>query len=500
MITIQNNDGDRRVLLLDSPFALDESPDFPEYLFDVIFITNHSAGEVKTILNSINPVTSTKCCYKPLFVPKSLEGKMGNYAEIIDGYADDMNSMEVLTTIENIINYNTLIGLSATEDPILSSNQFFIRLTRYLISRKKTILEPQLDVSASTGYVIPVFDLFYRQGAYELSDYFVFMQSMTEKGLFRASKFVNKVYLCPECLHSHLLYVHVCPKCGQSSIQTEEVIHHFRCANVSPEHTYNFGGQLRCPKCHKVLQHIGMDYDRPAIIYTCNTCGNTFIEPQTKTLCTSCHGAFNADELIPQDFNIYEITSEGKQSIISPNIGFTIYTEFYDNYIEFNRFLSRIRLLAEQKFSGNITGDLLVGKIWVLDSEGITMSIKPEIIELVCQYFPNNKVSVANNISYVGSVVRNYKNVGDTEEDIINFQVLLSETIRACGHTLKAGERICYSYMKLQGNQSTIDDFVKEMEFISPNPDDSFSPDDVQHLMQPKPTTSSSAQDEPVIE
>ena len=32
-----------------------------------------------------------------------------------------------------------------------------------------------------------------------------------------------------------------------------------------------------------------------------------------------------------------------------------------------------------------------------------------------------NKVSVANNISYVGSVVRNYKNVGDTEEDIINF-------------------------------------------------------------------------------
>ena len=183
MITIQNNDGDRRVLLLDNPFALDESPDFPEYLFDVVFIANNSAEETKTILSGINPVTSNKCCYKPLFVSSSLKGKMGNYDDIIDGYADDWNSMEVMTRIEEIIGYNESIGLKAQEDPILSSNQFFIRLTRYLISRKKTVMEPKLDVSASTGYVIPIFDLFYRLGHYQLSEYFVFMQSMTEKGL-----------------------------------------------------------------------------------------------------------------------------------------------------------------------------------------------------------------------------------------------------------------------------------------------------------------------------
>ena len=297
---------------------------------------------------------------------------------------------------------------------------------------------------------------------------------MTEKGLFRATKFVNKVFLCPNCLHSHLLYIKTCPKCGQSSVQTEEVIHHFRCANVTPEHTYNFGGQLRCPKCHKILHHIGMDYDRPAIIYTCNTCGNTFIEPKTQTLCTSCNELHDVEELIPQDFNVYEITSEGKQSIISPNIGFTIYTEFYDNYIEYNRFVSRIRLLAEQKFSGNIEGDLLVGKIWILNEKDETMPIRPEGIELVCLYFPNNKVSAANNITYVGSVIREHKGI-DTEEEIINFQVMMSETLRAAASILKPGETICYSYMKLQGNQSTIDDFIKEMEYISPTPDDTAS-------------------------
>ena len=470
MITIQKNDGDRKVLVLDSPFALDESPDFPEYLFDVIFITNESAEETKTILNNINPVTSAKCCYKPLFVARSLEGKMGNYDEIIDGYADDWNDMEVLTKVENLLAYRSQLGLNTQEDPILSSNQFFIRLTRYLISRKKTELVPKLDVSASTGYVIPVFDLFYRLGQYELSEYFVFMQSMTEKGLFRTTKFVNKVFLCPTCLNSHLLYLQSCPKCGQSAIHTEEVIHHFRCANVSPEHTYHFGGQLRCPKCHKMLRQIGMDYDRPTTIHTCNTCGNTFIEPKTKTICTNCENTHNADELIPQDINIYEITSDGRQSVISPNIGFTIYTEFYDNYIEYNRFVNRVRLLAEQKFSGNIKGDLLVGKVWILNQEGETMPIRSESIEQVCTYFPNNKVSAANNMIYVGSVIRNYK--GDTEEDIINFQVLLAEAIRAIQPSLNPGEKVCYTYQKLQGNQSTIDDFLKEMNYVSVNPDD----------------------------
>lgn len=470
MITIQNNDGDRRVLLLDSPFPLDESPDFPEYLFDVVFIVNGSAEETKTILNSINPVTSGKCCYKPLFVSASLKNKMGNYEDIIDGYADDWNSMDVLTKVEEIIEHNDKLGLKSQEDPILSSNQFFIRLTRFLISRHKTVLEPKLDVSASTGYVIPVFDLFYRLGKYELSEYFVFMQSMMEKGIFRAAKFINRVYLCPNCLHSHMLHIKTCPKCGQSAIHTEEVIHHFRCGNVSPEHTYNFGGQLRCPKCHKTLQHIGVDYDRPAIIYSCGTCGNTFIEPKTKTICTSCQEVHDSEELIPQDINVYEITPEGRQSIISPSIGFAVYTEFYDNYIEYNRFVSRIRLLAEQKFNGNIKGDLLVGKIWIMNENEETVPIRPETIEIACMYFPSNKVSAANNMTYIGVIIRNY--TGDTDEGIINFQVMMAETIRAAVAILKPGEKVCYTYQKLQGNHTTIDDFIKDMDYVAVTPDD----------------------------
>ena len=62
----------------------------------------------------------------------SLKNKMGNYEDIIDGYADDWNSMDVLTKVEEIIEHNDKLGLKSQEDPILSSNQFFIRLTRFL--------------------------------------------------------------------------------------------------------------------------------------------------------------------------------------------------------------------------------------------------------------------------------------------------------------------------------------------------------------------------------
>ena len=39
---------------------------------------------------------------------------------------------------------------------------------------------------------------------------------------------------------------------------------------------------LICPKCHKKLRHIGVDYDRPAVVYTCNDCENSFTSPITK--------------------------------------------------------------------------------------------------------------------------------------------------------------------------------------------------------------------------
>ena len=41
--------------------------------------------------------------------------------------------------------------------------------------------------------------------------------------------------------------------------------------------------------------------------------------------------------------------------------------------------------------------------------------------------------------------------------------------------------------MKLQGNQSTIDDFIKDMDYISINPDDSIEYDPKTAKQEPQP-------------
>ncbi len=470
MITIQNNEHGRRILLLDSPFALEDSPDFPEHLFDAVFIFNDSVDAAKTILNTINPVTSVKCGYKPFFLSRSLEGKMGDYADLIDGYYDDWNDIHALNKVEDIISRRGELGLLAIEEKIVSANQFFVRLFRFLIIRDHLRLEMVLDNSSATGYVLPIINVFYRLGWFTLSESFVFFQSMQEKGYIRAAQFINRIYLCPKCLHSHLLYIESCPKCGNSMIQSEEVIHHFRCANITPEHTYNFGGQLRCPKCHQMLHHIGVDYDRPATVFTCESCGNSFLQAQMQAVCTNCHTVSDVKSLVPQNCSVFEITKEGVLAITSLNIGFSVYTEFYDNFLEYDRFVNRIRLLAEQKFTGRITGDVLVGKIWILDATAATVTNRAELLAQICKFFPNNKVSAANNITYINDIAQDYK--GDQEQAILDFQVLLSEAIRAAAYVLRPGEQICYTYMKLDGSGANIDKFLNDLQFVTATPDD----------------------------
>ena len=73
-------------------------------------------------------------------------------------------------------------------------------------------------------------------------------------------------------------------------------------------------------------------------------------------------------------------------------------------------------------------------------------------------------------MTYIGVIIRNY--TGDTDEGIINFQVMMAETIRAAVAILKPGEKVCYTYQKLQGNHTTIDDFIKDMDYVAVTPDD----------------------------
>lgn len=477
MITIQTNNRGQRILMLDSAYKLDENYDFTADMFDAVFVYTSSPEELKTIMDTVNPITSNKCCYKPFLALKSVKGKIGEYAELVDFYTYDINDTDTLDIVDETISKTVETGLSIDDSSVATGNLLFIRLCRYLISRGRTRFEPVLQESSSLGYVIPIFELFSRKGVYQFGEYVSFYQSMLEKGYIKVVRFINKIYLCPKCLHSHLLYLESCPRCHNSDIKSESVIHHFRCANISPEHTYNFGGQLRCPKCHLILRHIGVDYDRPSIVYTCGHCDNMFLQPQMSAVCTSCKTQSEVSRLMPYDITVFELTQLGKEVMVSPNIGFTVYADFYDNYMDYYRFIGRMRLLWELRETGHdVASGMRVARIWVLNENEDTCVLQGSLIALFCKRFPTRKISSANNMIYVKGIVNDQGSVNT--EDLTTFKADIEEVLLQAACLLHEGERICYAFSTPTGS---VDEFVAKLNYIETYPDKEINAIDDEH-------------------
>ncbi|MDL2252272.1 hypothetical protein LJC12_05410, partial [Odoribacter sp. OttesenSCG-928-J03] len=129
------------------------------------------------------------------------------------------------------------------------------------------------------------------------------------------SVLIDKVPLCRHCFSSHLVFTETCPYCQDSDIYLEESIHHFQCANISPESSYVKGDDLVCPKCRKKLRHIGVDYDRPSALYHCRICSHSFSKPKMRVTCTSCTSVSTPDSLLffPVHERVY-FTLEGVEA------------------------------------------------------------------------------------------------------------------------------------------------------------------------------------------
>ena len=173
-----------------------------------------------------------------------------------------------------------------------------------------------------------------------------FNQTLRELGYAQRKKFEERIHVCPHCYGSHLFYMESCPKCDSSHLKEEPVLHHFRCANISPESSYAYDGELRCPKCHQMLRHIGVDYDRPANVYTCQECNHTFLHTRMKVFCTSCKKVSRPSELLPQDIYSYEFTTEGLQALSSNDALLAVSKDIWAGYSRFDSFLSQIRLFS----------------------------------------------------------------------------------------------------------------------------------------------------------
>ncbi|MBI3639626.1 MAG: response regulator [Thaumarchaeota archaeon] len=96
-----------------------------------------------------------------------------------------------------------------------------------------------------------------------------------------------------------------CPHCNGINFKQGKLIEHFKCGNVSVEDSYK---NNICPKCHKEIKIIGVDYKTIDNYYICNNCGEKFPELAIEYVCIKCNNKFKIEQA-------KWITTEGFRSV-----------------------------------------------------------------------------------------------------------------------------------------------------------------------------------------
>lgn len=400
----------RKILVINDVVDVDRNPELGFEDFDAIFINviNGLNDYNMLALRLASPLLSEKCRFKPCFVTQRLMGWLGGAEIIIDGYAASPTDRAMAQKIDEIYASMRRLNFLLGTEPVVTHAEEMFRLVRYAISRGRFTFSSEPVRGLSSGYMaLYNYTMWYtgqeRIAALERE---FFHSEMLRLGYIRRGRFMDKIHECPHCGSSHLFFFESCPRCSSSDIRQQSVIHHFRCANVSPEATYEWDGELRCPKCQQRLRHIGVDYDKPSAIYTCNQCEESFMYPDMRVLCSSCQRTLATDDLVPRDVIEYELTPDGIHAFANNEVNHTISQAGFYGYTSTRNFMDYVRQFSTSAVnSGEI---LVVVRFYVFDplaDEMAGVDVRPPVVQAMRRFF-NYKSSMWGNNYYFMSRIR----------------------------------------------------------------------------------------------
>lgn len=478
MIEIVTNKHGHRILECDEPVWVEYKPEYRAENFDAVYINTQYPNDVELILKSINPITSNKAAYKPFFAARSLQGRIGDYEEMIDAFIDSIDEELELSTFTALMNYRRQYKVPQ-ETGVLTNNYLIIlRIFRYYISRNHLIIEPKVMEKSAMGIAFPLAECLHRWGLFHINEYFSWIDMSVNLGNMAYRKTVYRMHVCPQCQHSHLIYQETCPNCGSNDLDYEPVIHHFSCANISPEHTYMVGGQLICPKCHKTLRHIGIDYDRPASLYICHNCHQSFLTPDTTATCTYCGKVSKVSELYPRAIHIVEITPKGVETFCTGLHSFSPYDNYFNNYMPVEDFENRLRLIARRTFAkeGVIRG-LMIAVVWATDDKDGVMTRTEKVVEATSRLFLNYKITATATTIYIQDTI--LEDEGERVQE--HFRKTVADNARYLAMFLQPSMMLHVAFKTMSNDISESHLFLKEWNLIPSTSDVTIRYEEVPH-------------------
>jgi GGDEF domain-containing protein len=187
-------------------------------------------------------------------------------------------------------------------------SELSFRLLRFMASRDQKY-EPEATVHSPTGFSYPALDSFVG-AAHAGADVGLILEALEEQRVVEG-RFLTKAHACTHCGCGFLNFLEVCPDCGHADLTVDDMVHHFRCGYVAPSRDFRRGSDMVCPKCSKSLKHVGVDYDKPSLVFDCVSCRARFPSPQVTTSCYQCRRVTPPEMQVMRRIKVWGVTPFG---------------------------------------------------------------------------------------------------------------------------------------------------------------------------------------------
>lgn len=190
-------------------------------------------------------------------------------------------------------------------------SQLSFRMLRFMATRGGTY-EPEPTIHSPSGFSYPALDAFVGNDSAG-SDVGLVLQALEQQRVVEGA-FSTKAYACTHCGCGFLNFMEICPDCGSADLRVDDMVHHFRCGYVAPMRDFVRGEQMVCPKCSREMQHVGVDYDKPSLVYDCGECQARFREPDITTSCYQCRRVTPPEMQVHREVKSYQVTPFGENA------------------------------------------------------------------------------------------------------------------------------------------------------------------------------------------
>lgn len=401
---IQTNKAGQRVAIVTDEFM---SRDHAEIAYDdfdaVLYKTKQPILLRFQLTTSLSVFTHNAFQFKPTFLPTMTEEE--DLVRSFDGLADDINSQVLIDETHRIKLRMEKLGFKifSREASHWTVDNLFYAFVRHSLTRGDRLPKLEIIKGSPFGYLHPIMYVMF-QGLNISSKQFMAARGKLQ-GEYHFLDFEELVcvsHVCPECFDKTMIYHETCPKCSSVDISEHNMIHHFRCANISPEHTYMNGGRLVCPKCSRDLKHIGVDYDRPTTSYHCNQCSINFSEAKVICECENCLKKSPIESLVPIKLYNVIFNRHGFATLpVTDHFVDSDETARFPDVMSYNQFVNilkvRLRIITNLSAENHI---LRVYRTIFHDSEQLE-AFAEMMVANIYRHLPHANIAIRKNVAYL---------------------------------------------------------------------------------------------------